>query len=110
MESVVTTPFADDFNLITRNKVIHQKLVTDIAEKIKSMGLELKPQTYRSLSIVDGKTENVTFKVKNKDEKEINIDSVIDRPMKLLGSKKHCQVEVQEKYFWTSILKYKKIC
>ena len=50
------------------------------------MGLELKPQKCRFLSIVDGKTENVTFKVKDKDEKEINMDSVIQKPMKFLGS------------------------
>ena len=34
VKSVVTTPFADDFNLLTHNKVIHQKLVTNIAEKV----------------------------------------------------------------------------
>ena len=34
VKSVVTTPFADDFNVITQNKNMHQKLITDIAEKI----------------------------------------------------------------------------
>ena len=43
------------------------------------------------------------FKVKNKDEKEINIDSMMEKPMK------HCQVEVKEKYFWTSFSTYMKI-
>ena len=83
---MITTPFADDCNLLTHNKTMHQKLVTDIAEKIKLMGLDLKPQKCRSLSIEDGKVENVVFKLKDKDEKEINIDSVIDKPMKFLGS------------------------
>ena len=83
---MVTTPFADDFNLITQNKAMHQKLVTDIAEKIKSMGLELKPQKCRSLSIEKGKIENIVFKLKDYDEKDINIDSIIDKPMKFLGS------------------------
>ena len=42
--NVITTPFDDDFNLITRNKTMHQNLVTDIEERIKSMGLLLKPK------------------------------------------------------------------
>ena len=34
VKSVVTTPFADDFNVITHDKNMHQKLVTDISKKI----------------------------------------------------------------------------
>ena len=86
VKSVVTTPFADDFNVITQNKSMHQKLITDIAEKIKSMGLELKPQKCRSLSIEKGKVEKVTFVLEDENNKDIHIDSVIDKPMKFLGS------------------------
>ena len=41
---VITTPFADDFNLITHNKTMHQTLLTDIEKKIKSMGLIINPR------------------------------------------------------------------
>ena len=54
-KSVITTPFADDFNLITHNKNLHQQLVTDVERKIISMGLVIKPKKCRSLSIVKGK-------------------------------------------------------
>ena len=86
VKNVVTTPFADDFNLITHNKNMHQKLVTDIAEKIKSMGLQLKPQKCRSLLIEKGKIVNINFTIEDENRTDINIDSVIDKPMKFLGS------------------------
>ena len=53
-KSVITTPFADDFNLITHNKTMHQILLADIETKIKSMGLVIKPKKCRSLSIQGG--------------------------------------------------------
>ena len=56
-----TTPFADDFNLISRNKAQHQKLISDIENKIKSMGLVIKPSKCASLSIQSGKSTGVTF-------------------------------------------------
>ena len=34
VKNVMTTPFADDFNLITRNKSMHQDLVRNIKNKI----------------------------------------------------------------------------
>ena len=34
----ITTPFTDDFNLISNNKKKHQELIHDIQEKVKSMG------------------------------------------------------------------------
>ena len=87
MKNVITTPFADDFNLITNNKTIHQKLLSDVEEKIKSMGLVLKPRKCRSLSIIGGKTVNSPFYLHEKQsEKTIQIASVIDQPMKFLGS------------------------
>ena len=35
---VITTPFEDDFNLITHDKKLHQELLTDIESNIKSIG------------------------------------------------------------------------
>ena len=50
----ITTPFADDFNLITRNKRTHQRIINKIFDWSKSMGLKLKPTKCKSLSIVSG--------------------------------------------------------
>ena len=56
---VINTPFADDFNLVTHNKSMHQALLKDIEEKIKSTGLVIKPKNCCSLSILGGKTTNI---------------------------------------------------
>ena len=61
VKNVVTTPFADDFNIITREKSMHQKLIGDIEEKLRFMGFTLKPEKCRSLSIIKGKAENIKF-------------------------------------------------
>ena len=53
--TIITTPFADDFNLISRNKKQHQALLSDVEEKAKSMGLIFKPKKCRSLSIFSGR-------------------------------------------------------
>ena len=44
---ISATPFADDFDIISRNKIHHQKTINDIEEKITSMGLVLKPYKCR---------------------------------------------------------------
>ena len=41
--SYVTLPYADDFCLITTNLKTHQRLISDISDKITSMGMMLKP-------------------------------------------------------------------
>ena len=51
----ITTPFADDFNLITTNKRTHQRLLSEISSWTQSMNLKLKPVKCKSLSIVSGK-------------------------------------------------------
>ena len=63
---VITTPFADDFNVISRNQNQHQKLLTDIETKAKTMGLIFKPGKCRSLSIVSGKVKNVSLNLDSK--------------------------------------------
>ena len=87
VKSVVTTPFADDFNILTRSKSMQQNLISDIEEKLESMGLVVKPEKCRSLSIVKGKVENIKFVLRcDKTGENTEIDSVIDKPMKFLGS------------------------
>ena len=46
---VITTPFADDFNLITTNKATHQKIITQLNDLTKQLGLKLKPSKCSSL-------------------------------------------------------------
>ena len=83
--SVITTPFADDFNIISRNSTKHQKLVKDVEMKLKSMGLKLKAPKCRSLPIQDGKISNIPFSLDNSGN-PVNILSVVEKPMKFLGS------------------------
>jgi len=57
----ITLPFADDFNLITRDIRKHRRLMVRLNDLTKSMGLKLKPRKCRSLSIKAGKSEEVAF-------------------------------------------------
>ena len=85
---VITTPFEDDFNLITHDKKLHQELLTDIESNIKSIGLVIKPQKCGSLSIVGGRTVNIEFNLRDEIQKNnICIESVIDKPLKFLGQR-----------------------
>ena len=81
-----TTPFADDFNLISKNKKQHQKMISDIELKIRSMGLVIKPSKCSSLSIQSGKSTNLNFHLLNEAGEKISISSVADKPLKFLGS------------------------
>ena len=83
---VVTTPFADDFNVITRDNTQHQNLVSNVEQKLKTMGLVIKPQKCRSLSIQNGKTVNIQFQIHDNVGNPVKIASVIEKPLKFLGS------------------------
>ena len=83
---VNTTPFTDDFNVMSRNIKQHQTLVTDVEKKLQSMGLVIKAPKCRSLSIQSGKTTNIQFHLKTNTNEVIPISSVIEKPMKFLGS------------------------
>ena len=52
---VLTTPFVDDFNLLSWHLSKHQKLMLEVQKKAQSMGLTFKPSKCRSLSIKSGK-------------------------------------------------------
>ena len=80
---MITTPYADDFNLITRNKVQHQKIIKDLEKFATSMGLIFKPVKCRSLnSIKSGKPIPIVFKIGDSD-----IISVKDDTQIFLGSR-----------------------
>ena len=87
VKTVITTPFADDFNIISRNIKHHQKLLSDLQNKINSIKLVLKPHKCRSLSIQHGMQSIVSFYLTKKDlQDKVSISSVIDEPLKFLGS------------------------
>ena len=79
--SFITLPFADDFNLITRDVRKHRKLMTRLHELTSSMGLKLKPGKCRSLSVKAGKSVELVFSIG-----EAQIASILhDRCHKFLG-------------------------
>ena len=57
----ISLPFADDFNLITRDVRKHKRLMAHLHERTTSMGLKLKPRKCKSLSIKAGKSVEVGF-------------------------------------------------
>ena len=85
---IITTPFADDFNLISNDKKQHQDLIDDIQKKAKSMGFSFKSSKCRSLSIRTGKVANVSFVMTNSEDNSVktHIETVHKRPHKFLGS------------------------
>ena len=86
VKNVISTPFADDFNIISKNKALHQKLVLDVENKIRSMGSVLKPRKCRSLSIKSGKPEVIDFNLTNEAGNKVIISSVLVKPLKFLGA------------------------
>ena len=86
VRNVISTPFADDFNIISKNITMHQKLVTDVEKKIRTMGLVLKPRKCRALSIKSGKAEIINFHLTDEKCDKVNISSVLVNPLKFLGA------------------------
>ena len=60
-KSYISLPFADDFNLITRDVRKHKRLMARLQDLTTSMGLKLKPRKCKSLSIKAGKSVEVGF-------------------------------------------------
>ena len=85
---VITTPFADDFNLVSINKKLHQKLIEDVVQKAETMGLYFKPSKCKSLSICGGAPKDVKFVMKSKNEENLttHIETVHNNPHKFLGA------------------------
>jgi hypothetical protein len=79
-EKVISLPFADDFCLVTTNKKVQQRLITDINEKIISMGLRLKPSKCRTFSVSSGSSKIVAFDIAG-----VPIPSTASEEQKFLG-------------------------
>ena len=86
---IITTPFCDDFNLLTRNKLQHQKIQNDIQEKATSMGFVFKPKKCRSYSICSGKPTPVDFFLMDFADPlnpvKTKLKTLVDDPHKFLG-------------------------
>ena len=85
---VITTPFADDFNLISNDKTKHQKLIAEVEDKARDMGFEFKPSKCRSLSICGGKSTPVDFVLTHptRTDMKVPMDTDHNNPHKFLGS------------------------
>ena len=79
--SYISTPFADDFNIITTNRNSHQRIINLINNCCKSMGLKLKPSKCRSLSIVSGSSCDIPFSIDG-----IEVETLKTEHHKFLGS------------------------
>ena len=77
---IFTTPYPDDFNLITTNKLQHQKIINNLTKYSTSMGLTLKPTKCRSLAICAGSPKEIDFKIDDS-----VIQSVKQSPQRFLG-------------------------
>ena len=77
----ITTPFADELNLIITNKATHQRIITKLNEKCKSMNLTLKPVKCKSLSLKSGQPSEITFKLG-----DFEILTIKDEPHNFFGS------------------------
>jgi hypothetical protein len=88
-QRVITTPFADDFNLMTGHKLRHQTLQDDLQSKTASMGLVFKPKKCRTMSICAGKPCQVDFTLQEVSEDNVSrkvvLKSLKDEPHKFLG-------------------------
>ena len=79
-ENFITLPFADDFCLITSDKRTHQRLMKQIDDHIKSMGMMLKPSKCRSFSLKGGRPVKEMFNIN-----EHPVPSIADEEQKFLG-------------------------
>ena len=78
---VISTPFADDFNIITSNSRTHQRILKNVESYAKSMNLILEPTKCKSLTISAGYSKVIKFKLS-----EQIIESIHTSPEKFLGS------------------------
>ena len=83
---VISTPFADDVDLISNHVKKHQNLMLDIQKKAESMGLTFKPSKCRSLSIQGGKVTAIKFFLLAGSGEKVFLNNMEDDPHKFLGS------------------------
>ena len=82
----ISTPFADDFDLISNHVKKYQNLMLDIQKKAESMGLTFKSSKCRSLSIQGGKFTDIKFFLLDGSGEKVLLNNMEDDPHKFLGS------------------------
>ena len=78
---VIQLAFADDLTLCFKNKKTAQRQLTDINNTFDSVGLTLKPQKCKSLSICSGKVTDISFKLRDE-----QINNIQNTHFKFLGT------------------------
>ena len=68
---VISTPFADDFNIITTNSRTHQRIILNVERFAKSMNLILEPTKCKSLSICSGSSKVINFKLSDHEKQHL---------------------------------------
>ena len=79
--SINTLAYADDISLIFSNQRSAQRLLNEIDTLFTKMGLQLKPEKCKSLSIVKGCAKDVSFAING-----TKIDNIKGDKFKFLGS------------------------
>ncbi len=79
--NVISTPFADDFNVITTHSRVHQRILQNVERFAQSMNLVLEPTKCKSLSICSGTSKVIEFNLNDS-----IIQSIANSPEKFLGS------------------------
>ena len=83
---MISTPFADDFDLISNHVKKHKYLMLDIKKKAESMEITFKPSNYQSLSIQGGKVTDIRFFLLDGNIEIVFLNNMEDDPHKFLGS------------------------
>ena len=78
--SIISLPYADDFNLIPANNRIHQRLLSKLTIRTDSMNLELNTSKHSFLSKVSGSPKNFPFTLSN-----LTISTFFDIPRYYFG-------------------------
>ena len=76
----ICTPFADDFNVMSRNKRSHQRILKNVHQRLDALRLTLKVSKCVSLSISTGSFKPVVFSLN-----EIAIPTADKKDMIILG-------------------------
>ncbi len=80
--SVITTPFADDFNIISCHAKAHQTIIRNVQRFASTMNLILEPNKCKSISICAGSSKDIAFQLS-----DMTIDSIENSPEKFLSSR-----------------------
>ena len=95
--NIISTPFADDFNIITTNKKTHQRIINNISKYAATMNLKLEPRKCRSLSICAGQSKEISFTIG-----DLSIPCLNKEPEKFLGAQLTFSGKPSETYEYIS--------